>query len=149
MKKRQTSLPAEVLNELRQIYTELEQRALPRQCQLSGGCCQFRQTGLAPSVTRVEALYAALGVRAAGRKRLSERPDGACSCLKEDGRCGIYAHRPLGCRTHFCAAAGGVYPRKHVADIIQRLERLDEEIQWRHGPRDFPAALTDALEALE
>jgi hypothetical protein len=37
----------------------------------------------------------------------------------------IYESRPFGCRTHFCAKAGGMYPRKHVADLIQRLEAID------------------------
>jgi uncharacterized protein len=99
-----------------------------------------------PSVTRTEALWAAQGVRASGRKRLIPREDGACPCLGKDGRCTIYAHRPFGCRTHFCEAAGGVYPRKHVADLIRRMESLDEQQGHRDGARDFLSALEDALE---
>ncbi len=75
------------------------------------------------------------------------RDDGACPLLGRDGRCTIYAHRPFGCRTHFCAAAGGPYPRPHVADLIRRLEALDEQLGG-DGPRPIQGAVADALEAL-
>lgn len=132
--------------ELKSVYAELEQRALPRNCTASTGCCQFRLTGRMPSVTRTEAMWAAQGVRASGRKRLIPREDGACPCLGKDGRCTIYAYRPFGCRTHFCEVAGGMYPRKHVADLIRRMEALDEQQGSRDGARDFLGALEDALE---
>jgi len=135
-----------IFAELRAVYAELEQRALPRSCTASTGCCQFRLTGRMPSVTQIEALFAAQGVRASGRKRLIAREDGACPCLGKDGRCTVYANRPFGCRTHFCEAAGGMYPRKHVADLIHRMEALDDQIGARGGARDFLSALEDALE---
>jgi Fe-S-cluster containining protein len=86
-------------------------------------------------------------VRASGRKKLVPHPQDACPMLGHNGRCTIYAHRPFGCRTHFCAAAGGPYPRQHVADLIRRMEALDEEIGWHDGSRPFEAAVADALEA--
>ena len=135
----------ELLAGLRTIYEEVEARPLPRQCELRTGCCQFRLTGKTPVVTRVEALLAAQGVRAAGRKKLVARADGACPMLGKEGKCGIYAHRPFGCRTHFCAAAGGPYPRQHVADLIHRMEALDERLGWHEGSRPFEPALADAL----
>ena len=67
--------------------------------------------------------------------------------LGRNGRCTIYAHRPFGCRSHFCAAAGGPYPRKHVADLIQRLEALDERLGG-DGPRPIHGAVADALEEI-
>ncbi|MDB6138214.1 MAG: hypothetical protein JWO94_1286 [Verrucomicrobiaceae bacterium] len=134
-----------LLAELKAVYAEVEARALPRQCGLRGGCCHFRQTGRAPVVTRIEALLAAQGVRAAGRKKLEPHPEGACPLLGRDGRCGIYEHRPFGCRTHFCAAAGGTYPRQHVVDLIHRMEALDEKLGWHDGSRPFEAAVADAL----
>ena len=137
--------PKELLNELRAVYADVEARPLPRQCSLLSGCCHFRQTGRTPSVTRIEALLAAQGVRASGRKKVSPHPDGACPLLGADGRCTIYAHRPFGCRTHFCAQAGGPYPRQHVVDLVRRMEALDERLGWREGPRPFEAALEDAL----
>lgn len=133
------------LNALRDIYRELEARALPRACELRTECCHFRLTGKTPIVTRTEALLAAQGVRASGRKTLPEHPDGACPLLGKNGRCTIYAHRPFGCRSHFCQAAGGPYPRKHVADLIHRMEALDEQIGWHEGSRPFEAAVSDAL----
>ena len=135
-------------DELRAIYHEVEQHALPRDCQLRTGCCHFRLTGKTPLVTLAEARFAARGVRAAGRTQLKPHPDGACSLLGAGGRCAIYQHRPFGCRTHFCAAAGGPYPRKHVAALIRRLEALDERLGHHDGSRPFEPALADALRDL-
>jgi Fe-S-cluster containining protein len=129
------------------IYAEVDRRALPRQCEMRTGCCHFRIAGHTPMLTRGEALYAARGVRAGGRKALKPHPDGACPLLGRDGRCTIYTHRPFGCRTHFCAEAGGMYPRKHVADLIQRLEALDE-LLGGDGSRPLEAAVSDALEEM-
>ncbi|HRJ07755.1 MAG TPA: YkgJ family cysteine cluster protein [Prosthecobacter sp.] len=132
------------LDEVRAIYAELEKRPLDRQCVARAQCCHFRLTGKTPMLTLGEALLAARGVRAAGRKKLTPHPDGACPMLGRDGRCAIYQHRPFGCRTHFCQAAGGVYPRRHIADLIQRLEALDEKLGG-DGPRALEGAVSDAL----
>jgi|GEM_PF-169806 len=131
-------------HEMEAIYAELERRPLPRKCEMRTGCCHFRLAGHTPMLTRGEALFAALGVRASGRKTLKPHPDGACPLLGRDGRCTIYKNRPFGCRTHFCAEAGGMYPRKHVADLIQRLEALDERLGGS-GSRPLEAAVSDAL----
>jgi Fe-S-cluster containining protein len=136
-----------LLDELREIYAEIERRPLARQCELRTGCCHFRQTGKTPIVTRIEALFAAQGVRASGRKQLTPHPDGTCPMLGKNGKCQMYAHRPFGCRTHFCAAAGGPYPRKHVADLIHRMEALDEKLGWHDGSRPFEDAVEDALQS--
>jgi len=132
------------LEEIAAIYAELAQRPLERACEMRTECCQFRLTGKTPMLTKGEALFTAAGVRASGRKKLPARDDGACPLLGKDGRCLIYAHRPFGCRTHFCAAAGGPCPRKHVADLIQRLEILDEQLGG-DGPRPIQGAVADAL----
>ena len=132
--------------ELRSIYADLEARPLSRACELRTGCCHFKQTGRTPLLTRVEALYAAQGVRASGKKKLLPQAEGACPCLGREGRCTIYAHRPFGCRSHFCAAAGGPYPRQHVADLIRRMEVLDERLGWREGSRGFEGAVADAMD---
>lgn len=131
--------------EMAAIYTAVSQRPLERQCTMQTECCQFHLTGKTPMLTRGEAHYAAAGVRASGRKKLPLRTDGACPLLGPTGRCMIYLHRPFGCRTHFCAAAGGPYPRKHLADLIQRLEVLDEKLGG-DGPRPIQGAVNDALE---
>jgi Fe-S-cluster containining protein len=134
--------------EVRAVYAELAKRPLERSCQALTECCQFQLTGQTPHLTKGEALVAAKGVRAAGRKELPESEEGTCPLLKrETGRCLIYADRPFGCRTHFCAAAGGPYPRKAVLDLIRRLEAVDE-LLGGDGPRKIEAAVADALEEL-
>ncbi|MCP5558917.1 MAG: YkgJ family cysteine cluster protein [Verrucomicrobiaceae bacterium] len=139
------SVDPAVLEEVRSIYDALTQRPSQRRCEARTTCCRFQLTGELPLVTRAEALYAAVGVRASGRKAVKPHPDGACPLLGKDGRCTIYAHRPFGCRTHFCTAAGGMYPRREVADLIQRLDALDEKIQGQ-GSRDLPDAIAVVLD---
>jgi len=91
------------------------------------------------------ALVAARAFRATGRKELPEPADGACPLLKrETGRCLIYTARPFGCRTHFCEAAGGPWPRPLVLDLIRRLESVDQQLGG-DGPRKIEAALRSEL----
>ena len=83
--------------------------------------------------------------RGAGNKRLPAPPDGACPFLeRKSGRCLIYEGRPFGCRTHFCAAAGGPYSRKEVIDLIHRLEDLDRALGG-DGAKSLPIAVTESL----
>jgi Fe-S-cluster containining protein len=142
-----SDLPS-LLVEVRAVYAELAKRPLERACTGRTECCQFKLTGLTPYLTKGEALVAAKGFRATGRKELPEPQDGACPMLKrETGKCLIYADRPLGCRTHFCEAAGGEYPRKHVLDLIHRLEKVDQQLGG-DGPRKIQAAVAEALDEL-
>src|SRR5206468_9753398 len=64
------------------------------------------------------------------------------------GNCLIYDARPFGCRTHYCAAAGGPYARREVIDLIRRLELIDAEVGGA-GPRPLQDAITDALMELK
>ena len=138
----------QALAEVRAVYAELAKRPVERACVARTECCQFKLTGLTPQLTKGEALVAAKGFRATGRKELPESTDGACPLLKsETGRCMIYAERPFGCRTHFCAAAGGPYSRKEVIDLIRRLEDVDRKLGG-DGPRKIQVAIADALEEL-
>lgn len=135
-----------VLAEVRAIYQELAKRPVQRDCIARTECCQFQLTGLTPQLTKGEALLAAKAFRATGRKELPESEDGACPMLKRTtGKCMIYADRPFGCRTHFCAAAGGPYARKEVFDLIRRLEAVDVRLKG-DGPRNIFSAVADALE---
>ena len=133
--------------ELRAVYSALEKRPVQRDCIFRTGCCHFRLTRRTPLVTWAEALFAAKGLRAAGRSEPKMHPDGACPLLGADGGCTIYPHRPFGCRTHFCDEAGGPYARREVGDLIHRLEALDEKLGNHEGSRSFIAALADACEA--
>ena len=109
-----------------------------------GQCCHFKLTGRTPQLTRGEALLAARALRASGRKSIPERDDGACPMLAENGACIIYQDRPFGCRTHFCAAAGGPYSRAEVVDLVRRLEVVDGRLGGC-GPRALPGAIREEL----
>jgi Fe-S-cluster containining protein len=134
------------LAEVRQIYADLAHRPIARNCLRRTECCHFKLTGRTPYLTKGEAVVAAKALRATGRKALPENPDGACPMLQRDtGNCLIYDDRPFGCRTHFCAAAGGPVARREVIDLIRRLERIDVELGG-NGPRTLPNAIAEALE---
>ena len=139
---------ADILAEVRAVYQELAKRPVARNCIARTECCQFQLTGLTPHLTKGEALLAAKAFRSTGRRELPEADDGVCPMLKcATGRCLIYADRPFGCRTHFCAAAGGPYARKEVLDLIRRLEDLDVRLNG-NGPRKIVSAVADALAEL-
>jgi Fe-S-cluster containining protein len=136
------------LNEVRQVYADLADRPIERQCTRLTECCQFKLTGRTPYLTKGEALFAAKAFRATGRKSLAESVDGACPMLnRETGNCLIYEGRPFGCRTHFCAAAGGPLARAEVLDLIHRLENVDRTLLGS-GPVPFSRAIGDALKQL-
>lgn len=132
--------------EVNAIYEELARRPRATNCIGRADCCHFRVTGKTPYLTKGEAMVAAMGVRASGRTQLKTHPDGACPLLDAAGKCTIYDHRPFGCRTHFCEAAGGVWPRREIQDLIHRLEELDERLGGG-GSRPLAAAVGGALEA--
>lgn len=144
MKKPRAPGTAEVLANVRAIYHELAARPIERACLQRTECCHFKLTGRTPYLTKGEALAAAKALRATGRTRLPERTDGACPLLDAQGRCLIYADRPFGCRTHFCAAAGGPYARREVSDLIHQLETIDAQLGG-DGARPLPAAVKAAL----
>jgi len=139
---------ARAVAEVRAVYSELARRPVERACLARTECCQFRLTGRTPYLTKGEALVAAKGWRATGRKQLPEPTDGACPLLNlETDRCLIYSDRPFGCRTHFCDPAGGPYPRNLVLDLIRRLEEVDRQMKG-DGPRKIQAALASALDEI-
>jgi len=128
------------LAEVRAVYAEVDRRPVERDCIRRTECCQFKLTGRTPYLTRGEALVAAKAFRATGRTRLPVREDGACPMLDAKGQCLIYAARPFGCRTHFCAAAGGPYARREVVDLIHRLEDVDAKLGG-NGAHPLPQAM--------
>jgi Fe-S-cluster containining protein len=133
------------LEEVRQVYADLAARPIDRNCVRVKECCHFKLTGRTPYLTKGEALLAAKALRATGRRTLPVNPSGACPMLEaQTGDCLIYNSRPFGCRTHFCAAAGGPYARKEVIDLIRRLEATDDSLGGT-GPRLLQNAIEDAL----
>lgn len=145
MPRREDPLEEHAVAEVREIYAELARRPIVRDCQLTTGCCRFQLTGKVPHLTKGEALVAARGFKATGRKELPARADGACPLLHpKTSRCMIYEARPFGCRTHFCEAAGGPVARREVADLIRRLEDIGVRL-GDPGPRQIEPALRDAL----
>ena len=102
-------------------------------------------------LTAGEALVAAVALRAGGRRSLPESADektGRCPMLNPAGKCLIYDARPFGCRTHFCAAAGGPYSRDEVRDLVRRLEGIDAALGG-DGPHALPLAVESALETIQ
>ena len=137
----------QTLREVREVYDAWSRRPLERSCVGLADCCRFRLAGHTPYLTKGEAMVAAKAWRAAGRKDFEMPADGSCPFLHPaNGRCRIYEGRPFGCRTHFCAAAGGPAKRDEVRDLIQRLESIDRQLGGV-GPVSLPVAMTDALRA--
>ena len=138
-------LKSEAAAEVQQIYADLAARPLERNCTLRTECCQFHLTGKIPQLTRGEALVAAKALRATGRKTLPDSTDETCPLLDpKTSRCMIYKSRPFGCRTHFCAAAGGPYSRNQVLDLIRRLEEIDQNLGG-DGSHPIEKSITAAL----
>lgn len=136
------------LAEVRKVYVDLAQRPIERNCVRKTECCHFKLTGRTPYLTKGEAIVAAKAFRATGRKSLPESTEGLCPMLKQGtGNCLIYADRPFGCRTHFCAAAGGPVARRDVLDLIRRLEDVDLALNG-NGPRPLQSAVANALDEL-
>ena len=132
-------------------------------------CCQFAVTGREPYPTTVELAEVRHAMRTAGidlssprsARRLPMAGLRPCPLLSENGRCRIYASRPLGCRTFFCqdaqlsvpfagsqsspeAPRGRVRPPREEANAIGR--RI-ADLSARFAPRDpHPRALTKALD---
>ena len=136
------------LAEVRQVYVDLARRPIERNCLRRTECCHFKLTGRTPYLTKGEAIVAAKAFRATGRKSLPETADGSCPMLQQEtGNCLIYEDRPFGCRTHFCAAAGGPIARREVLDLIRRLEDVDLALNG-NGPGPLQNAVANALEEM-
>ena len=143
-------------------------------CPASTECCRFGLTGREPYVTSIELaavkreLARIGGARAFRRaeplaaqaapahdkkRRLAMAADErTCPLLGHDGRCAVYAARPLGCRTFFCERAsspsrarstrGRTLPQRELNDLVQRVRAVAARHQ--HGG-DLGRALTRAL----
>lgn len=72
---------APIKAEVSAIYKDLELISVQRDCTMRTQCCQFQRTGRTPMLTKGEALYAALGVRASGKKSCQKVRTDPAPCL--------------------------------------------------------------------
>jgi len=126
----------QVLAELSALYAEVDAMYVGWSCPSSSECCRFGITGKQPFVTSIEmtALEGAVARRGglpSKKKRalpLTDNPEKerVCPLLSREGKCSVYADRPLGCRTFYCnrAQRGDGPGRDQLRQIVQRLTDL-------------------------
>jgi Fe-S-cluster containining protein len=148
-----------MLAELTAVYERAAAAFTGWSCPSSTECCHFGVTGREPYVTSIELAaieraIAALGglraLRSKGRAAStlplvwSDAAARRCPLLGDDGRCRVYAARPLGCRTFFCgsALAGHAVRHREVSALVREVQ----ELAARHQPEgDRGRPLTRAL----
>ena len=117
-----------LLRELAGIYDDADALHETWNCPMSTECCRPSITGREPFVTSIEilAIERAVARRGGLLAIKASAPDGACRLLRRDGRCSIYADRPLGCRTFYCRQAdrGDKVSRRALAELVNRLRDL-------------------------
>jgi Fe-S-cluster containining protein len=130
--------------ELLAVYARVDALLAPFSCEESTECCRFGVTGREPYVTPVE--LAELGHAIAARGSALPRParspralpivdeERPCPLLTREGRCSVYASRPLGCRTFFCDRAQG--PGKLPRADLNAAARSIADLAARFAPRD-------------
>lgn len=126
----------DLLRELATIYHAADELYADHSCPASTECCRFGITGREPYVTSIETAAVVLAVRRNGglpskRKRAlpltkeAER-EAICPLLKADGRCAVYAARPLGCRTFWCERTerSQRIPHRQMQDLVHQVRDL-------------------------
>jgi hypothetical protein len=147
---------AELLDELGALYRDVDAAYAGHRCPGTSECCHFAVTGREPFVTSIELLAVERAVAAAGgppspRRRALPIVAGAderiCPLLTSDGRCSIYAWRPLGCRSFWCHRADVPEPvrQPELNDMVRRVKDLGA--RHRHGG-DVGRPLYRALQEL-
>ena len=130
-----------LLDELDELYVEVERRYAGYGCPGSTECCRFAVTGREPYVTSIEALAlrravarrgGALSTKRRALPLLANRSERICPLLNNDNRCAVYADRPFGCRTFWCDRADSDSPVSHRerTALVRRLQALGA----RHQP---------------
>ncbi len=141
-----------LLAELVALYREVDALHEGARCDVSTECCRFGITGREPQVTSLELALVQRALRARGGPLKAEKRalpiagnrEGTCPLLDRQGRCAVYASRPLGCRTFFCSRAVQLREpsRDEQRDWVRRLQALAAR-HVREGDR--PRALRRAL----
>jgi uncharacterized protein len=130
----------ELLDDLMRLYDRADALYSDWSCEGTTECCRFGITGRQPYVTSIElsllrqALARRGGALAPRRRALPITRDAdserMCPLLDRDGRCTVYAARPLGCRTYYCERARrGVGPSR---DDLRELVRELQDLAARH-----------------
>ncbi|MCA9625407.1 MAG: YkgJ family cysteine cluster protein [Myxococcales bacterium] len=141
--------------ELEAVYAAVEARFAGASCPASTECCRFAITGREPYVTSIELAHLRRAIAARGGPVKAERralpiahdsrdAERVCPLLGADGRCVVYAARPLGCRTFWCQRAEGAkIARREINDFVRAIQ----DIAARHQPQgDQGRPLTRALD---
>ena len=126
---------AALLEELRDVYRDADAAFAGWTCPSSTECCRFGITGREPYVTSVELAAVRRAIAAAGGSRSrkqARRPlplaenERTCPLLTAEGRCAIYASRPLGCRTFYCdrATKGAKVVHRDVTALVRRVQAI-------------------------
>lgn len=103
-------------------------------CPGTAECCHFGVTGRQPHPTEAEWQVIADELERQGRPVPAPREDRVCPFLSE-GRCSIYAARPLGCRTFYCHRGSGPHvDRRAREDLFRRLEVMSSDPHARGRP---------------
>ena len=139
--------------ELVALYAQVDALLAPFGCESTAECCNFANTGREPYPTAIELAEVHRAMRRGGiaigrdrskKKNLAIVDDRTCALLSRDGRCRIYASRPLGCRTYFCHRRTG--PKKMPRDEINEISRRIADLSARFDPREpGPRPLGKAL----
>jgi hypothetical protein len=147
----------DLLKGLDALYGEVDALHAGFSCPASTECCRFGLTGREPYVTTIELLAIERALARSGgglpsaRKRAlplhgaTSEDERTCPLLDRAGRCSVYAVRPFGCRTYYCARAErAADPRRPLRALLAQLR----DLAARHRPGgDAARALTSALDA--
>ena len=140
-----------LIEELSRLYGELDAALGGWSCDASTDCCRFGVTGREPYPTAVERALLDRAIAARGglpkRRTLPLAAERRCALLDDAGKCLVYAARPFGCRTFFCARGQGpvgerALPKRIIADISSRIASLSARFAPADpGPRPLSRAL--------
>jgi Fe-S-cluster containining protein len=118
------SVSAEILEQLKQIYVDLERDLsdLRVACEGCGRCCHFASFDHELRLTQLELSYL---IACHGFRRPVE--DGVCPYLEQE-QCGARLGRALGCRVFFCQAE-----KTQIEDLYQRTFFKIRELAAKNG----------------
>jgi uncharacterized protein len=101
------------------------------------------RAGLAALTLEARARVAVRGVHERMREASGET-EARCAMLEDDGRCAVYAHRPLVCRTQGYALR---YPAGFVPEAAVRARTVTGDVT--HCPLNFTHAAPNAEDVLD